>query len=335
MFGCMLIASTASANETTPTLPAWTAPIIGHPFVGIVTKEPVIAVTIDDVRASDVTTPFADTLVKNGIHASFFCVVSAMSTETARYCADRGIELADHSWTHVALDTLDPAQRAYQIDTSAWWLDSAVGTWPLWFRSPYLGFGADGASELASDSLLYAGESIYPRDYRTDMTAPQVVQAVSEELRPGGVLLLHDTAKTMAAIPGIAAVLRARGYRTATMSELATAGPAAHSISDMTKTRTSIGRMAVSGWPKRNRTFRLSGSLGPEVKRKVVLRLYVATSATRSRLVRKLTTTTSSKGGFTVKLKLPRGTYRVRVTAATSDLSYGVDSKQAWRFRVR
>jgi len=211
-----------------PPAPAWADPYKGKLIVGVVTKEPVVALTIDDVGASDMK-PLVDALVANDLHATLFCSGSEMTTEAAAYAAQHGIEVANHSWNHVAIGWYRPAAANAQIMQTAKIIEEGTGEWPLWYRAPFQGYKSQGRRAVAAAGMLAAGVSNDPLDYH-GYTGTTLVKRISRRLKPGQIVLLHHYPQTIATFPAIAQELRRRGYQTLTMSELAQTGKPATSV---------------------------------------------------------------------------------------------------------
>lgn len=321
------------AFAETPAFPSWASGIVGHPFVGVITTSPVVALTIDDVRTSRLARTMADELTAAGLHASYFCVASELSTDDALYEASRGIEMEDHGWTHVPLGPMHAAEAAKMLSDSAHRLQDMTGAWPLWYRSPYLQFGPQGAAETSAAGLLCAGASALPKDYLDGTTPVEVLNRVSAGLRPGAVIDLHVTTQTVLAIPFLELLLKQRGYEALTMSELATVGPPARTDDMLWKEPTTLSTVTVSPRPRAGHLVRLNGSVGPPDGRKVEvqIRRYRANGATK--LVARKKVTLGAAGRWSVKLKLRRASYRVRVVVPVSPMCRG--NVSAWvKFRV-
>jgi peptidoglycan/xylan/chitin deacetylase (PgdA/CDA1 family) len=208
-------------------VPAWAAPYQKKLVVGVITKEPAVALTIDDVGAKEMK-PLVDALVANGLRATLFCSGSQMTTEAAAYAAANGIELANHSWDHTSIGWYRPQAANEQIMNTARLLKAGSGEWPLWYRAPFQLYKSQGMRAVAGAGMLAAGVSNDPLDYRGN-TGAKLVSRVSRRLKPGQIILLHHYPQTIATFPALATELRRRGYRTMTLSELARIGDPATS----------------------------------------------------------------------------------------------------------
>jgi peptidoglycan/xylan/chitin deacetylase (PgdA/CDA1 family) len=99
----------------------------------------------------------------------------------------------------------------------------ATGFRPCVFRPPYGSSGADLVArtrELGMTSVLWSAD---PADWRTP-GAGVITSRVLAQAGPGAIVLSHDgggpRSQTLAALPGIVAGLRARGYGFTTVSGL-------------------------------------------------------------------------------------------------------------------
>ena len=220
-------ASGAPRPTSRPAVPDWAAPYQKKLVVGVITKEPAVALTIDDVGAQEMKS-LVDALVANDLHATLLCSGSQMTTAAAAYAAANGIELANHSWNHTSIGWYRPQAANEQIMNTARLLKAGSGEWPLWYRAPFQLYQSQGMRAVAGAGMLAAGVSNDPLDYRGN-TGAKLVSHVSRRLKPGQIILLHHYPQTIATFPALATELRRRGYRTMTLSELAQTGDPATS----------------------------------------------------------------------------------------------------------
>ena len=207
-------------------VPEWAVPYEKKVVVGVVTRRKAVALTIDDVGATEMKA-LVDTLVANDLHATLFCVGSTMTTEAASYAAAaNGIELANHSWVHKSIGWYRPYAANEQIMRTARLLKAGSGEWPLWYRSPFQLYQSQGRKAVADSGMLIAGISNDPLDYH-GYTGAQLVGRMSRSLKPGQIIMVHHYDRTIDTLPAIAAELDRRGYETMTMSELSQLGPPA------------------------------------------------------------------------------------------------------------
>lgn len=182
-----------------------------------------IAVTFDD--GPSVYTPrFLKMLKQLKIHATFFMIgqqVVGQGKLLKQMLAD-GHELGNHSWNHANLGGGGPSAGAQITNTNAA-IERASGFKPCLFRPPGGSTGADlvARAHAAGDtSVLW---SVDPDDWQTP-GAPAIVSRVLAQTKPGAIILDHDgggnRSQTLAAVPQYVKVLKKRGYKFVTVSEL-------------------------------------------------------------------------------------------------------------------
>ncbi|MEC3993712.1 polysaccharide deacetylase family protein [Actinacidiphila sp. DG2A-62] len=142
----------------------------------------------------------------------------------ARRVLDGGHELGNHTQTHGALDAMDRARAAAEIEDCARRLERLTGSRGRWFRPSRTRLATPLVVELARRAgyphlLSY---DVDPLDY-TDPGPAAVRAATARQVRAGSVVSLHFGHRgTVAALPGILDDLHRRGLRAVTTSELLT-----------------------------------------------------------------------------------------------------------------
>lgn len=217
----LLVALTATVAATlvVPLGPLPTADAVTH-----VTQDRCrsgrVALTFDD-GPSTTTQAIADTLRRRGVPATFFMVGSKVAAhpEIARYVAEQGFTIGNHTWDHNDLTDLSRRQVRSQLARTRAALVAAGVSPSRWVRPPY-GAADDRVKRLLArlglhtafwtvDSKDWTGLS--PRRIRTGVLAD-----VESRGRRGSVVLHHDgvanSPATLAALPREIDRLRADGY---------------------------------------------------------------------------------------------------------------------------
>ena len=198
-----------------------------------------VALTFDDGPDPRWTPQILDVLKREGVPATFFVTgANALGeADLLRRIVDEGSELGNHSTTHPDLDRMPEAAIRLEINTTQRLVESYTGRSMRLFRAPYLGDAEPNtAAELRASTVaaemgyLSVGLNVDPLDW-TDTTAERIVQRTVDQVLSGKgvratqIVLLHDSggdrSATVAALPGIIAELRARGYTFVTVSRLA------------------------------------------------------------------------------------------------------------------
>ncbi|MEV0895855.1 endo-1,4-beta-xylanase [Actinoplanes sp. NPDC049802] len=194
-----------AAGPTTPTTPPTTTPATDcrNGYVGL---------TYDDGPNAGNTTNLLNALRQNGLRATMFNTGqnAAANPALVRAQVDAGMWVANHSYTHPHMLTLSQAQMTSELSRTQSAIQSAGGGTPVLFRPPYGETNAtleSAASALGMRTILWDVDS---QDWNGATTA-QIVQRAGT-LTNGQIILMHDQyAATLAAVPQIAADLRARG----------------------------------------------------------------------------------------------------------------------------
>jgi hypothetical protein len=137
-----------------------------------------------------------------------------------------GHEVANHSWSHVDLTTLDHDGVADQLNTTSDELASLVGHRPALMRPPYGEFNDDvlaTAHALGMEPVLW---DIWTGDWQRPGTET-IVERV-RQARAGSIVSMHDSA-IVEALPEVLDVLQQKGLKFVTVSQLLSDNPPATS----------------------------------------------------------------------------------------------------------
>jgi peptidoglycan/xylan/chitin deacetylase (PgdA/CDA1 family) len=180
-----------------------------------------VALTFDDGPDLASTPRLLAALRRAGLRATFFDIGQRVAEypQLARQTVASGNAVEDHTWDHRSLtgaSTRTPTPTAQQVidelDRAKQAIVSATGLRPQFVRSPY-GDTSPAVQRLADQlGLTEVGWTVDSNDY-IGISTRQLVATVLQ-VRPGGVVIMHDAARdpdTIAGIPAIAAGLRARG----------------------------------------------------------------------------------------------------------------------------
>ncbi|HJR27006.1 MAG TPA: polysaccharide deacetylase family protein, partial [Acidimicrobiales bacterium] len=182
--------------------------------------EMVVALTFDDGPHPRYTPAILDVLARYGVQATFF----ALGREAERHpdlvqrIVAEGHAIANHTWDHPDLRTLDEQQFAHQVDHTNDVLHSISGHRPICARPPYGRSDPNVTSRLAARGLTNVVWSIDSRDFAKP-GAGAIVDSALDGLHPGAIILLHDGGgnrdQTIEALPTIIERIQAAGHRIA------------------------------------------------------------------------------------------------------------------------
>jgi len=159
----------------------------------------VVYLTFDDFPAKSGNDELLDVLRAEGVSASFFCICSKVGAygSVCRRAVREGHALQIHSWDH---DSDRPELSRCEAALAAFGAD------PTLYRPP----GSEKLLKVAGGSLQ--APIVDPYDFARP-GASELARRVSLKVRSGSIIQLHaGVAETRAALPGIIASLRQRGF---------------------------------------------------------------------------------------------------------------------------
>jgi peptidoglycan/xylan/chitin deacetylase (PgdA/CDA1 family) len=187
------------------------------------------ALTFDDGPGSDATPQVLDQLEQLGIGATFFVLGAEVrgAPELAQRIVADGHELGLHGFAHPRYDMLDAEQARADLEQGLEAIESATGVRPIWFRPPYGKLSEASHEVCVSLGLKVAYWSAWGLDWE-DVGAETIAAETISSLRPGAIVLLHDTARygrrdsarpTAEALPAIVARGRRLGLSWTSLTE--------------------------------------------------------------------------------------------------------------------
>lgn len=182
-----------------------------------------IAISFDDGPLPEYTLSILEILEREKVPACFFCIGNRVDQhpEIARTIVDQGHIIGNHSYTHHALfDLYGAARMKEELEQTNRCIRNATGKLPAFFRPPYGVTNPNLASAVKKTRMTTIGWNIRSLDTvaRDDK---KLLDKLWKELRPGAVILFHDTmAITAAILPAFLAGVRERGFEIIPIDEL-------------------------------------------------------------------------------------------------------------------
>ncbi|MFC8922867.1 polysaccharide deacetylase family protein [Cellulosimicrobium sp. NPDC057127] len=180
-----------------------------------------VALTFDDGPDHE-TERLLQVLADKRATATFFMVGRnvAARPEVAAAVVAGGHLVANHSWDHPRLTTLDDDEIDDQLERTQTAIRDATGATPTFLRPPY-GDVDDRVRSIATRAGLRVELwDVDTQDWRT-RDAEETRRRVAAQVEPGSVVLLHDIhASSVDAVAGIVDDLREQGYRLVTVDLL-------------------------------------------------------------------------------------------------------------------
>jgi len=186
------------------------------------TRAKCVALTFDDGP-----TPFTDRLLRilrdDDARATFFLIGNKVASDpaAARRIADAGMEIGGHTWEHPNMTTIPVADIPGQLSKATQAIAAATGKAPTLYRP------AGGLSDVAvraeagRQRIAEILWDVIPFDWINDANIPATRYMLMTQIRPGSVVLLHDTySSTVDLVYQFLPVLEANGYHMVTVSHL-------------------------------------------------------------------------------------------------------------------
>ena len=152
-----------------------------------------------------------DALERHQLRATLFVVGAhaAAHPELVRAAVRARMWVGNHSYTHARLTRLDDAHVVAELRATQDVLRRLTGRTPTLMRPPYLATDARVRAAARRLGLTEVLATVDTHDSRG--ASAEAIADAAERLRPGGILLMHDRAQAIDAIPRIADVLAERG----------------------------------------------------------------------------------------------------------------------------
>ena len=188
-------------------------------FMKVLCRAPVssreIAISFDDGPANAHTPAILDILHAAQVPAAFFCIGKNIAGNEAllQRIVDEGHVIGNHSYSHhFWFDLFSTKKMMADVELMTSSVHKAIGVKPVMFRPPYgvttpnmrrvmdkTGFTAIGWNIRSMDTVIKEEDKLLDK--------------VSAGLRPGAIVLLHDTsATTLAILPRFIKQARDAGY---------------------------------------------------------------------------------------------------------------------------
>ena len=180
-----------------------------------------VALTFDDGPTPVHTARLLDGLKERGVHATFFLAGYRLAgnEELVRRMKAEGHQIGNHSYAHVQLTTLTPAQALEDLTRCDLALCTLLGEGDYWVRPPY---GSIDQQTLEGLDVPVICWSVDPLDW-CDKDAQKVAHHIAQNAKDGDIILLHDCyASTVDGVLLAIDALLAKGLQPVTVQQLLT-----------------------------------------------------------------------------------------------------------------
>jgi peptidoglycan-N-acetylglucosamine deacetylase len=180
---------------------------------GVATKA--VALTFDDGPHPTHTPLILDTLKQHHAPATFFCIGKYIGGNEAllHRMASEGHTVGNHSYSHhFWFDLFGSKRMLVDINACSDAIAATTGKRPQLFRPPYGVMNPNLAKVIKKGGYTSVGWSIRSFD-TTANDKEKLLSRITTELRPGAIILLHDTlAITTETLPLIIDTIKKNGY---------------------------------------------------------------------------------------------------------------------------
>ena len=184
-------------------------------------REKEIALTVNVFWGEEYLPRLLDILAREKVAVTFF--IGGQWAEQfpalTREIYQRGHEIGSHGYAHPHPDQLSVVGNVQDIRRAEEVLVRITGQRPGLYAPPYGEHGPavlQAAREAGYRTILWSVDTV---DWQRP--APEVISSrVLEKVHNGAIVLMHPTAPTVEALPGIIRELKCRGYRLVTVSRL-------------------------------------------------------------------------------------------------------------------
>lgn len=193
------------------------------PIYSVETEDKVAALTFDCAWGADDIPEILEVLESRNVKASFFVVGqwAEKYPEKIKMIINHGHDLANHSYSHLRMSTLDTSRNTKEISLCGDILDKAAESKTTLFRAPYGDYNNDvieTAKRLGYYTIQWDVDSL---DWKPGISRDEIIQRVFRKIRPGSILLFHnDTKYTAGLLPDLIDGLKDKGYDFLPVSEL-------------------------------------------------------------------------------------------------------------------
>lgn len=188
-------------------------------YVAEVKYDKVIAFTFDD-GPSVYSNQMADTLIANDSKATFFELGNRMkyNQDIVKSIYDKGMEVASHTYAHKNLNKLTIEEIDEEINSTNVIFNEITGDNIKYLRPPY----GNANDKVKSRTLMpLINWNVDTEDWLS-RDSEKVYNHILENVKDGDIVLMHDIyPETLEAVKKVLPVLRERGFKITTVSELA------------------------------------------------------------------------------------------------------------------
>ncbi len=181
-----------------------------------------VGLSFDDGPHPEITPQVLDILQKRGVKAAFFLIGERVEAhpELVERIHREGHLIGNHSWGHGFFFDLLPVKRmTRELTRTSELIASITGVYPTAFRPPYGVTNPMLRKAVERSDAIPVGWDV--RSFDTSKSEEASVERVLERVRPGSIILLHDThQKVLGVLPRLLDGLQEEGHACVRIDQL-------------------------------------------------------------------------------------------------------------------
>ncbi|HEX2944651.1 MAG TPA: polysaccharide deacetylase family protein [Clostridia bacterium] len=193
------------------------------PIYSVETPDKAVSITFDCAWEANDIPDILQTLREAGVRASFFVVGqwAEKNPDMIKLMAEEGHDVANHSYSHFRMGSLDRATASREIKQCGDLLTGLTGETCDLFRAPYGDYNNSVLSEAGKLGYYTIQWDVDSLDWKPGISREEIMQRVRAKVGPGSILLFHnDTPHTSKMLADVISELKGRGYSFKPVSEL-------------------------------------------------------------------------------------------------------------------
>lgn len=193
------------------------------PIYSVDVTEKLAAITFDCAWGADDIQDILKTLKEADIKATFFIVGqwAEKYPDTIKMIAQDGHDIANHSYSHLRMGSIDRARMSAEIKQCSEVLERLAGTKCELFRAPYGDYNNSLLQEAKSQGCYTIQWDVDSLDWKPGISRSEILRRINTKIGQGSILLFHnDTPHTAKLLPEIISGLKSKGYQFVPVSKL-------------------------------------------------------------------------------------------------------------------
>jgi probable sporulation protein (polysaccharide deacetylase family) len=185
-------------------------------------RKPMVALMVNVSWGTEYLPGMLQVLRQERVPATFFLEGSWVkkNPEQARALVKEGHEIGNHAYSHPQMSSLSSARIREEILRTEQLIEETLGTRSKWFAPPAGDFNqtvVKEADRLGMKTVLWTVDTV---DWRKSSTPELMVERVKRGITGGSLILMHPTDRTVEALPEIIRIIKEKGLRLGTVSEV-------------------------------------------------------------------------------------------------------------------